>query len=154
MTTDELTQFYIAFIGLLLSSKQQVIRVASKYDLTAMQAMGLIVVSPSHPPTMQEMASIFGCDASNVTGIVDGLESKKLVSRQEKPGDRRVKVVRLEALGEKIRTQILHEAGGENGENFMRGLDEGEKKQFAQLVNKITRSCPFQSLFNQLNLTK
>ena len=42
---------------------------------------------------MGRLADTLSCDASNVTGLVDRLESRGLVRRQPSPDDRRVKVL-------------------------------------------------------------
>lgn len=42
---------------------------------------------------MRELAALLGCDASNVTGIVDRLEAQGLARRDADPHDRRVKRV-------------------------------------------------------------
>src|SRR3978361_17008 len=47
------------------------------------------------PRTMSEIAAVLHCDNSNVTGIVDGLEEKGLVTRQVAAHDRRVKLIAL-----------------------------------------------------------
>jgi DNA-binding MarR family transcriptional regulator len=52
---------------------------------------------------MRELAAWLACDASNVTGIVDGLERRGLVTRQSDPDDRRVKHLVLTAEGERRR---------------------------------------------------
>src|SRR6478609_4099118 len=44
------------------------------------------------PRTMSEIATFLRCDNSNVTGIVDGLETRGLAERTSSPGDRRVKL--------------------------------------------------------------
>jgi DNA-binding MarR family transcriptional regulator len=46
------------------------------------------------------------CDNSNVTGIVDRLEERKLVRRGPAEGDRRVKLLVLTKEGEKMRVEI------------------------------------------------
>ena len=56
---------------------------------------------------MGALAEEWRCDASWVTGIVDGLEDRGYVQRQPHATDRRVKVVILTPLGEKARTRAL-----------------------------------------------
>jgi DNA-binding MarR family transcriptional regulator len=55
------------------------------------------------PRPMQAFKQIFNCDASNVTGLADGLEHKKLLKRYENENDRRIKMLKLTAAGEKLR---------------------------------------------------
>src|SRR5689334_17012665 len=64
---------------------------AGHQGLTSMQAklLGQLV----RPLPMRELAALLGCDASNVTGIVDRLEAQGLARREADPHDRRVKRV-------------------------------------------------------------
>lgn len=62
------------------------------------------------PRTMSEIASYLRCDPSNVTGIVDGLESRQLAERTASPADRRVKLITLTAAGRRLRTRLMREA--------------------------------------------
>ena len=48
---------------------------------------------------MSRLAETLSCDASNVTGLIDRLESRGLVRRQPSPADRRVKVLQLTPAG-------------------------------------------------------
>jgi DNA-binding MarR family transcriptional regulator len=56
---------------------------------------------------MGRLAETLSCDASNVTGLVDRLESRGLVQRRSSAGDRRVKVIHLTAAGSRLRAQLL-----------------------------------------------
>jgi DNA-binding MarR family transcriptional regulator len=49
---------------------------------------------------MRSFAETMGCDASNITGIVDRLEAKGLVQRSNDPSDRRVKRIARTPDGE------------------------------------------------------
>jgi DNA-binding MarR family transcriptional regulator len=53
------------------------------------------------------LAEGWKCDASWVTGIVDGLEARGYAERQPHPTDRRVKVVAITPLGEKAKARAL-----------------------------------------------
>jgi DNA-binding MarR family transcriptional regulator len=61
------------------------------------------------PQTMGRMAELLRCDPSNVTGIVDALEERKLAQRKPAADDRRVKVVELTAAGRKLRARAVVE---------------------------------------------
>jgi len=56
---------------------------------------------------MSRLAETLSCDASNVTGLVDRLESRGLVRRQPSPEDRRVKALQLTPRGARMRAQLL-----------------------------------------------
>ncbi|WP_406288661.1 MarR family winged helix-turn-helix transcriptional regulator [Embleya sp. NBC_00896] len=65
--------------------------VVSRHGLTSVQAKTLSLLR--RPLPMRGLADRLVCDASNVTGIVDRLESRGLVRREPNPTDRRVKNV-------------------------------------------------------------
>jgi DNA-binding MarR family transcriptional regulator len=61
------------------------------------------------PQTMGRMAELLRCDPSNVTGLVDALEDRKLARRKPSAEDRRVKEVELTAAGKKLRARAVAE---------------------------------------------
>ncbi|MGW0531162.1 MarR family winged helix-turn-helix transcriptional regulator [Streptomyces sp. NPDC003032] len=72
---------------------------AAAHGLTYSQAKALNVLRQGGPASMRSMAASFRCDASNMTGIIDRLESRGLVRREPSPTDRRVKNVALSEDG-------------------------------------------------------
>ncbi len=76
-------------------------------DLSPPQLKALLSLERGGAQSMRALAEGWHCDASWVTGIVDGLEERGYVQRQPHPGDRRVKVVALTPLGEKAKTRAL-----------------------------------------------
>jgi DNA-binding MarR family transcriptional regulator len=80
--------------------------------LTFVQAHALRTLDPERPLPMSELAELLVCDASNVTGIADRLESRGLIERRSADGDRRVRALALTPAGVKLRDQalrIMHE---------------------------------------------
>ena len=71
------------------------------------QAHALRMLDPEEPLPMSALAERLFCDASNVTGIVDRLESRGLVERGSAEGDRRVKALTLTAAGVELRGRVL-----------------------------------------------
>src|ERR1700680_5265674 len=59
--------------------------------LSPVQCHVLHLIEPGRPLPMSRLADTLSCDASNVTGLVDRLESRGLVQRQASRRDRRVK---------------------------------------------------------------
>jgi DNA-binding MarR family transcriptional regulator len=55
------------------------------------------------------LAEEWACDASNLTWIVDRLETLGLAQRRTVPHDRRVKLVVLTAKGLKTKTALMEE---------------------------------------------
>ncbi|MFP3986502.1 MarR family transcriptional regulator [Streptomyces sp. E11-3] len=78
---------------------------AATENLTASQGKVLTVLRRG-PAAMRALADTMTCDASNMTGIVDRLEKRGLVSREASASDRRVKNVVLTAEGERVADAI------------------------------------------------
>jgi DNA-binding MarR family transcriptional regulator len=57
--------------------------------------------------TMGSVAAEWKCDASTATWIVDRLEAKGLVERRSQPTDRRVTLVALTPLGERVKAKQI-----------------------------------------------
>ena len=66
----------------------------------------LFHLAPNDPVAMRDLADHFGCDASYVTELVDGLEAQGFATRQPHPSDRRVRTVVLTEKGAKARQQV------------------------------------------------
>jgi len=56
---------------------------------------------------MRALAKGWGCDASWVTGIIDGLEERGYVERRVLSSDRRVKVVQITPVGEEAKARAM-----------------------------------------------
>jgi DNA-binding MarR family transcriptional regulator len=76
-------------------------------DVSPPQLKALLSLETGRAQPMSALARDWKCDASWVTGIVDGLESRGYAERQLKSSDRRVKVVAITSLGEKARARAL-----------------------------------------------
>src|SRR5882724_9247020 len=64
------------------------------FELSPVQCHVLHLIEPGRPLPMRRLAETLGCDASNVTGLVDRLEARGLVERRPSSEDRRVKELR------------------------------------------------------------
>jgi DNA-binding MarR family transcriptional regulator len=91
---------------LLLERRVQLPALAAEFELSPVQCHVLHLLEPGHPVPMGRLAETLACDASNVTGLVDRLESRGLLARQPSPADRRVKVLVLTPAGARVRTQL------------------------------------------------
>lgn len=91
---------------LLLVRRVQMPAMAAEFDLSPVQCHVLHVLEPGEPVPMGRLAERLACDASNVTGLVDRLESRGLIERRASADDRRVKVLVLTAAGTRLRVQI------------------------------------------------
>jgi DNA-binding MarR family transcriptional regulator len=80
---------------------------AAEFQLSAAQCHVLRLMEPGKALPMGRLAETLACDASNVTGLVDRLESRGLIRRCASADDRRVKVLELTAEGSGLRTILL-----------------------------------------------
>jgi DNA-binding MarR family transcriptional regulator len=138
MTTEEKTNNYLTVMEFLLRAKHQLMAVGAEFGLTGVQSMTLVLIKPDMPSPMNNLCSIFACDASNMTGIIDGLEQKGLVSRQSSDKDRRIKVVKVEKTGADIRAQIMNRLTG--GESVFSPLSQLETDQLITLIRKMSQA--------------
>jgi DNA-binding MarR family transcriptional regulator len=76
-------------------------------DVSPPQLKALLSLEPGRAQPMSALARDWKCDASWVTGIVDGLEARGYAERQLNSKDRRVKVVAITPLGEKAKVRAL-----------------------------------------------
>ena len=129
--------FYTALVEFLIMAKHELFALARESGLTNIQTLSLLFVGPDEPQPMHNLSKFLGCDASNVTGIIDGLERKKLMSRTEHPGDRRIKMVTLEPEGFKVRQRII-EGLSKNSNFIVSKLTPAELHEFVHLLQKIT----------------
>lgn len=79
----------------------------AELDLTTVQAHALRLLEPERPLAMSALADALFCHASNVTGIVDRLESRGLVERRPGAEDRRVKTLALTTAGAEVRARVV-----------------------------------------------
>src|ERR1700732_4636008 len=80
---------------------------AAELQLSPAQCHVLHLIEPEQPVPMGQLAETLACDASNVTGLVDRLESRGLLRRRPSAADRRVKVLDLTPRGSRLRGQFL-----------------------------------------------
>ena len=130
-------QSYLTLVEFLMMSKQRLIKIGAKYHLSSMQTITLLLLE--EPRAMGSFRHIFNCDASNVTGIIDGLEQKQLVKRFEVNSDRRIKMIKLLARGKHIRAALLSQLTSDD-QYILAGLTPSEAASFIYLVQKITNT--------------
>lgn len=130
-----LEQSYLVLVKFLMLSKRRIFELGSEHDITGMQAMTVFLLDSPRP--IGSLRKIYNCDASNITGIIDGLEQKGLVTRYEDPADRRLKMVELTPEGLNIRIAIIKQMMSHNSPLLSR-LSADELVTFIALLQKIT----------------
>jgi DNA-binding MarR family transcriptional regulator len=91
------------------AQKPRFAEMTEEFDLSGSQLHALYLLG--EPRSMGELAQRLVCDASNVTGLVDRLESRGLIERRPGPGDRRVRMLVLTPAGEELRARALARFG-------------------------------------------
>lgn len=80
---------------------------AAELELSPAQCHLINLIEPDRAMPMGQLAGALSCDASNVTGLVDRLESRGLIQRRPSAEDRRVKVISLTPLGARLRAALI-----------------------------------------------
>jgi DNA-binding MarR family transcriptional regulator len=99
--------FWPTLVEFLFATRSWWVAVCAEFDLTPAQGHALRVLDPGRPVPMSMLAEALVCDASNVTGIVDKLESRGLIARQGSDLDRRVKQLAVTERGRRIRDKLV-----------------------------------------------
>lgn len=102
-----LTEFAMALYQLVETVRSEHEQAAAAVGLTAAQATILTMLT--EPASMRQLAGQMGCDASNITGIVDRLEAKGFVVRGADPSDRRVNRIAQTPAGKRAVVRFQRE---------------------------------------------
>ena len=100
--SDPVTMEVVELIGDVVARfYQDYEEAAGDHKLTGAQARLLSLLS-LEPLPMRKLARKLKCEPSNVTGIVDRLETRGLVERRPDPADRRVKLAAATDEGRRV----------------------------------------------------
>ena len=99
--------FWATLIELCLGMRSWWSAICEEFDLTPSQGMALRNLDPERPLAMSTLADALACDASNVTGIVDKLESRGLIARRGADHDRRIKMLCVTQTGRALRDRLI-----------------------------------------------
>lgn len=103
---DHLTAEVVELIGTVVARyHEEYEHAAAEHSLTGAQARVLGLLA-REPMPMRRIALSLKCEPSNVTGIVDRLESRGLVERRPDPADRRVKLAAPTETGRATAAQL------------------------------------------------
>ena len=106
-TKSQACEAWQLLLKFFFSQRADLPTLASEFELSSVQCRILHLMEPDRPIPMGSLAEALVCDASNVTGLVNRLESRGLIRRQPSAGDRRVKVLELTAAGARLRSTVL-----------------------------------------------
>lgn len=121
----------------MFQAKHRIFQIGERHDLTFMQLNVLTKLSKGEPVAMNVLSHHFMCDASNITGIADRLESRGLTERLDHPKDRRIKMIGLTEAGIKLRDEILVETIEAETSVMEPVLTPEERNTLVELLGKI-----------------
>ena len=136
--TDEHTSRIIVDVGGYRERRAAALRgfaseAAADFDLSFLQARALRRLE--QPMATGTLAEQLGLDRSNVTGVIDRLEERGLITRQPHPGDRRVKLVVLTDAGRATRAAIDERIFATV--TLFEALSEEDQRDLAGLLSKL-----------------
>jgi MarR family transcriptional regulator, organic hydroperoxide resistance regulator len=108
---------------------------AASFGLNPGSLKALLELDADNPVPMRMLAERWHCDASNVTWLVDQLETRQLVERQVSTTDRRVKTVVLTDAGLALRASV--EAHLRLAPPELLNLDDADLALLVKVLNKI-----------------
>jgi MarR family transcriptional regulator, organic hydroperoxide resistance regulator len=103
---DPATEAWRLITAVMMARKQQFPQIAASFKLNPGALHALLTLDPDEPQRMSVLAGGWGCDASNVTWLVDRLEEQGLVERRADATDRRVRTVALTPKGVRVRKEV------------------------------------------------
>jgi DNA-binding MarR family transcriptional regulator len=108
---------------------------AAEEGLTPMQSMLLDRLQDDVAAPMSDLAHQLHCDKSNLTGLVDALESLGLVERTTPPEDRRVRALVTTQRGRAVRRRLDLRLRDSNP--LLARLSAGEAAQLHRLLRRL-----------------
>jgi DNA-binding MarR family transcriptional regulator len=84
---------------------------------------------------MGHLAERLACDASNVTGLVDRLESRGLIRRRPSDIDRRIKVLQLTPAGLRVRDALVERMS--TPPEILNRLSPRERDMLVRLLSRL-----------------
>src|ERR1700687_2209736 len=106
-TTPHACDAWQLLVQLFFAQRSHLPPLAAELQLSPAQCHVLHLIEPGRGVPMGQLAETLACDASNVTGLVDRLESRGLVRRSPSAADRRGEVLGLTPTGSRLRARRL-----------------------------------------------
>ncbi|MET9767317.1 MarR family transcriptional regulator [Streptomyces sp. NPDC006415] len=133
--TDTLTLEVVELIGTVVARyHEEYDRAAAEHSLTGAQARVLGLLS-LEPLPMRKIALRLKCEPSNVTGIIDRLETRGLVERRPDPADRRVKLAAATEEGRRTARELRDSL--DFAREPLAGLSDAERTVLRDLLRRM-----------------
>lgn len=132
------TSLWVRFLRFNLVSNKKLQDELERLDLTPPQFYVLATIGYAGGLPFGEIGEKMMVTVSNLTGIVDRLEEKKLVVRERDVHDRRVVRVTLTDKGLKVYRNTIP-VFEKSISQFFSPLNKGQQKELASLLRKLIR---------------
>ena len=132
---DDTCEAWQLLVRLFFVQRANLPPVAAELELSPAQCHVLQLIEPGRPLPMGRLAQTLACDASNVTGLVDRLESRGLVRRHPSTEDRRVKVLDLTPKGSRLRTLLIERMTTPPAS--LRQLSDQERQTLVRILSRM-----------------
>ncbi len=116
-------------------------RALVRLGITGRELAVLIVLGTGEPTSQQGAAGRLGVDRTTMVDLIDGLESKRLVSRRPDPDDRRRNLVLLTAAGRQV-LDAGRSASAAAEREFLAPLDRQEADSFRGMLRRLLTPPP------------
>jgi DNA-binding MarR family transcriptional regulator len=116
-----------------------------KYSITSAQLNCLLALYENGPMPPSQIARHMLVNSSTVTGVIDRLEQKKLVSRQRNSPDRRIINIHLTSSGEKM-AEVAPPPIQQRVLDGLQQLSQNELNQIIRSLAKLTKMLDMQDL--------
>lgn len=126
-------------------NQSKFIGTADELGITPPMLKSMLELEPGEAVPMRHLADRWGCDASFVTVVVDGLEARGYVQREVAPHDRRIKTVELTPGGVEARDVALEGVYGPRA-----GFDALTATEQATLARLLTKMAAAQAEFDEM----
>jgi DNA-binding MarR family transcriptional regulator len=103
---DMATMIWQSVVHAVFRRREHMATQAAKFDVTLPQAQLLRLLEHAPARNMGALADALSCDASNITGLVDRLEARGLITRGLAKNDRRVKTILITRRGSKLVAEL------------------------------------------------
>lgn len=111
-------------------------------DLTPPQFMILKTLNEKDQQPLKDLAEVLCCTRATVTGIIDTMEKKSLVTRIPNKTDRRSILVGITAKGQEIMASSAPQIGN-SFSNCCDILNSEETQELSVLLKKLNQSLNF-----------
>ncbi len=105
---------------------------------SSVNVLMLLRHGPTEGMQLHDLGDLLLVSRANITGLVDHLEQKELVTRAVDPSDRRARFARITGEGVKLLNHFMPQHY-KRVRDMLAGLSNGEKAQLLELLKK-TRS--------------